>query len=164
MASTPQTPSTEDLWRAYEAAQRHYDADHQLFSARMNLFLLVQTGLLATSVATGKRGSGFGGMGIAVFGLTMSVAWLAVALSSYQWIKTWRAHVVDLAQRLKDATGIEVSGRSFVRGNRAGHTAHSSPRHRLLEKASWYVRPTVVTCCLPLIFLVSWAIAIGVNA
>jgi hypothetical protein len=42
-------PDPMHLWRAYELAQQHYDSNIQLFSVRMNLFLLVQSALVAVA-------------------------------------------------------------------------------------------------------------------
>lgn len=79
-------PERADLWRAYELAQQHYEADLQLFSARMNLFLLIQSALVAiagsgTQIGKGELAARRGA--VACFGLALAVGWLLVASSSY---------------------------------------------------------------------------------
>jgi hypothetical protein len=156
-------PDPADLWRAYELAQQHYEADLQLFSARMNLFLLIQSALVAiagsgTQIGKGELVASRGA--VACFGLALAVGWLLVAGSSYLWVKTWRAHMVQLADGLDTFAHVEVSGRVFDRGRRRdGFKRVYRRHHRLwdqLEYFSWFIRPTLVTCCLPVIFIVGW--------
>jgi hypothetical protein len=75
----------EDLWTAYEAAQRHYESDLNLFNSRMSLFLVVQSALIAfvairspaTSLAIVA-----GQSAVPILGVVLCVAWLLVAVSS----------------------------------------------------------------------------------
>jgi hypothetical protein len=159
LAHQQKDPSkTEDLLRAYELAQRHYDSDLQLFSARMNLFLLVQSALVTVT-----GGSILGGSGkpadylgaISVFGLVLAVAWLFVAVSSYAWVKTWRAHMMTIGGRLEEVTCVPFSSSLFQRKTRQSMYPKDS-FWRLIEAFSWVVRPTLVTCCLPLLFIGGW--------
>jgi hypothetical protein len=161
----PDTTRAEYLLRAYELAQRHYDSDLQLFSARMNLFLLVQSALVTV---TGS--SIFGGSGkpadylgaISVFGLVLAVAWLFVAVSSYAWVKTWRAHMMTVGNRLEKETSVPFSIGLFDRGTRKSMYPKDA-FWSLVEAFSWAVRPTLVTCCLPLLFVGGW-IYLGIHA
>jgi hypothetical protein len=41
-AGSSDLPELADIWHAFELAQQHYEMDLQLFSVRMNLFLLIQ--------------------------------------------------------------------------------------------------------------------------
>jgi hypothetical protein len=163
----PERPSAPelkaDLWRSYELAQQHYEMDLQLFSVRMNLFLIIQSGLFAVvgsaaRIGTVKLAADRGA--VAAFGLALAAAWLLVAISSYLWVKTWRAHMIQLGDRLNEHTSIDVSGRFFEHARRRDSYERAySHKHRFwqqLEWLSWYVRPTLVTCCLPLLFIGGW--------
>jgi hypothetical protein len=46
-------PEAVDLWRAYDPALQHYQADLQLFSTRISLFLVIESALVAL-VGSGK--------------------------------------------------------------------------------------------------------------
>jgi hypothetical protein len=172
-----ETDSTEfgrdDLWRAYECVQQHYETDLQLFSIRMNLFLLIQSGLVA--LVDGAAVSNAGGVphlrtATASFGLAMAAAWLLVAVSSYAWFKTWRAQMTRLAVMLDPGkqtfSGIfdpdvrrKLHDEAYGRGretNRRWPVGRKQPLWRLTETFSWFVRPTFVTCCIPMIFIAAW--------
>jgi hypothetical protein len=124
----------------------------------MNLFLLIQSALVAfvgTTARTGKVTLLADRSAIASLGLALAIGWLLVAASSYVWIKTWRAHMMDLGQDLKAATGVTVSSALFAHGRRReAHKRALLPD--FLEGFSWFVRPTLVTCCLPLLFIAGW--------
>lgn len=160
------TTRAEYLLRAYELAQRHYDADLQLFSARMNLFLLVQSALVAVTGSSILGGSArpvdYLGA-ISVFGLVLAVAWLFVAVSSYSWVKTWRAHMMKLGRDLEKETTVPFSSGLFHRGTRKSKYPDDALFWRAIEAFSWAVRPTLVTCCLPLLFVGGW-IYLGIHA
>jgi hypothetical protein len=159
---TPGRPADDDLWRAYELAQRHYEHDLQLFSARMNLFLVIQSGLVALAGVEVRAGDSkllAGAPAVASLGLALALGWLLVAASSYLWVKTWRAHMIELGDRIRQETHIDVSGAVFERERRRDsyRKAYGSERlWRQLELFSWFVRPTLVTCCLPLVFIAGW--------
>jgi hypothetical protein len=154
------------LLQAYDLAQKHYDSDLQLFSARMNLFLLVQSALVTvtgSSILGGgdSQQNAYRGA-TSVFGLVLAVAWLFVAVSSYAWVKTWRAHMIALGTSLTEETSVLFSSALFDRQSRKS----SYPKDHLwalAERFSWIVRPTLVTCCLPLLFIGGW-IYLGVRA
>lgn len=155
-------PARADLWNAYQLAQQHYELDLQLFSTRMNLFLVIQSALAA--FVGGLRMTG-GGLvvdraAVAVFGLALAAAWLVVALSSYMWVKTWRTRWIALGDLLNDKAEVEVSSRLFdqTRRRKALELEYGR-RHRLwrqLEALSWFARPTLISCFLPLLFMVGW--------
>ncbi len=165
-APEPPGPTTaEYLLRAYELAQRHYDSDLQLFSARMNLFLLVQSALVTVTGGTilGGNSKPADYLGaISVFGLILAVAWLFVAVSSYAWVKTWRAHMMTVGARLEKETSVPFSIGLFDRGSRKSMYPKDA-FWTLVEAFSWIVRPTLVTCCLPLLFIGGW-IYLGIHA
>ena len=163
---------TEYLLQAYGLAQKHYDSDLQLFSARMNLFLLVQSALVTVTGSSilndGSRQSGDYRGAISAFGLILAVAWLFVAVSSYAWVKTWRAHMVAVGRCLEKetcvlfSTSVRFSSAQFDRDTRKA----SYPNDifwKLIEAFSWIVRPTLVTCFLPLLFIGGW-IYLGIHA
>ena len=152
-----------NLWRAYELAQQHYELDLQLFSTRMNLFLIIQSGLVALAGGAAQIGSikaVADRSAIASVGLALAVGWLLVASSSYLWVKTWRAHLIELGNRLHDQAHVEVSTRLFDHKRRIqSHENAYGSQQRFwgqLEFFSWFVRPTLVTCCLPLLFVIGW--------
>lgn len=151
-------PGQADLWRSYELAQQHYDSNIQLFSVRMNLFLLVQSALVAVAGNTvlGGRTEPFTGRtAISSFGLLLAIGWLLVASSSYCWVKTWRAHMIELGEQLQTITGVTVSSSLFAHDPRR----RSFPKGMfsgLLERFSWFVRPTLITCFLPILFIIGW--------
>jgi hypothetical protein len=167
----------KDLWHAYELAQQHYETDLQLFSVRMSLFLVIQSALVAlvgSAIRIGNLGAA-DRHAVAFFGIALAAGWLFVAISSYTWVKTWRAHMMTLGDELKHKAKVQVSSRLFVRSRRCHvidspykydgqdqceHDHHRRKPHRLfwrtLEWFSWYVRPTLVTCCLPVLFIVGW--------
>lgn len=131
--SKPEKPSSEDLWRAYERVQAHYECDLQLFSVRMNMFLLIQSALVGAvgalfgSVANGTKVQPEQKellVAVASFGLAMAVGWLFVAVSSYMWLKTWRAQMIDLGDKLRQDVYLDVFSRLF----------HSGLRRRLHEQ------------------------------
>ncbi|MFF3940372.1 RipA family octameric membrane protein [Streptomyces phaeofaciens] len=155
-ASEPaeESPRLADLWKAYELAQQHYDADLQLFSSRINLFLLVQSALVA--FAAGSRQTVIDRHYLAVFGISLCAGWFLVAVSSYQWIKTWRAHMVGLGQQIKDSGSVTPSSLLFDRSHRRSAVAPAARLPRGLEWFSWHIRPTLITCCLPVLFLAGW--------
>jgi len=127
-------PNPADLWRAYELAQQHYDSNIQLFSVRMNLFLLVQSALVAVggnSVLGGKAVSLASRSAISAFGLLLAIGWLLVAASSYCWVKTWRAHMIQLGKNLEQATGVVVSSSLSPATGDGGHFRNPSSRSLL---------------------------------
>jgi hypothetical protein len=151
-------PNPADLWRGYELAQQHYDSNIQLFSVRMNLFLLVQSALVAVggnSVLGGKAASLASRSAISAFGLLLAIGWLLVAASSYCWVKTWRAHMIQLGKNLEQATGVVVSSSLFARDRRR-RAFPKSIFSKPFETFSWFVRPTLVTCLLPILFMAGW--------
>jgi hypothetical protein len=156
------TPAREDLWRAYELAQRHYEADLQLFTTRMNLFLLIQSALVAvvtSATGNGKTGLLLNRSALASFGLALAIAWLAAAVSSYVWIKTWRAHMLALSGSLKEHAAVSTSPDQFRRKDRQEiHRQFYSGQilWKQLERVTWFIRPTFVICCLPLLFIGGW--------
>lgn len=157
---------TAHLLQAYDLAQKHYDSDLQLFSTRMNLFLLLQSALVTVTGSTilgGGKGEALNYRGaIALFGLILAVAWLLVAVSSYAWVKTWRSHMIAIGERLEKKTQVPFSSSQFHRGTRK----RSYPRDTfwfMVEMFSWVIRPTLVTCCLPLLFIAGW-IYLGIHA
>jgi hypothetical protein len=157
------TPDKTNLWRAYELAQQHYESDLQLFSTRMNLFLLIQSGLVALAGGAAQIGNikhVADRTAVASFGLALAVAWLLVASSSYMWVKSWRAHMIELGDLLHDQAQVEVSSRLFdhQRRHNSHKNAYGSQQRlwRQFEFFSWFVRPTLVTCCLPLLFIIGW--------
>lgn len=162
-ALEPLTGSTADpdpahLWRGYELAQQHYDSNIQLFSVRMNLFLLVQSALVAVggnSVLGDKTASLANRSAISSFGLLLAIGWLLVAASSYCWVKTWRAHMIELGEDLERVTGVTVSSFQFSHDQRR-RAFPQSTFSKPFEVFSWYVRPTLVTCFLPILFLGGW--------
>jgi hypothetical protein len=158
VASPSRKPSPADLWHSYELAQQHYDSNIQLFSVRMNLFLLVQSALVAVAgntVLGGKAEPFAGRTAISSFGLLLAIGWLLVASSSYCWVKTWRAHMIELGERIQAATGATVSSSLFAHGPRR-RAFPKGMLSGLFERFSWFVRPTLVTCCLPVLFLAGW--------
>lgn len=165
-SESPDNAKITHLLQAYDLAQKHYDSDLQLFSARMNLFLLIQSALVTvtgSSILGGDdgRSSGYRGA-ISVFGLILAVAWLFVAVSSYAWVKTWRSHMMAIGACLEKNTSVTFSSALFNRETRKS----SYPKDAfwtLVEKFSWTVRPTLVTCCLPLLFIGGW-IYLGIHA
>ena len=165
VAESSDTEKTAYLLQAYTLAQQHYDSDLQLFSARMNLFLLVQSALVTvtgTSILGGGSKPGDYRGAISLFGFILAVAWLLVAVSSYAWVKTWRAHMVAIGVRLEEDTSVLFSSALFNRTVRKT----SYPKESLwtvVETFSWAVRPTLVTCCLPLLFIGGW-IYLGIHA
>lgn len=156
MTFPPREPDRADLWHAYDRAQAHYDSDLQLFSSRMNLFLLVQSALVAVAAGSGNRQMVLSHSSLAVFSLVLCIGWLLVAFSSYQWIKMLRAHMSETAKQLESATGVVLSPAVFQRPVRQSLLGGTSIVGRISERVSWYVRPTLVTCCLPLLFMVGW--------
>jgi hypothetical protein len=170
--SAPLDPAV--LLKAYELAQEHYESDLQLFSARMNLFLLVQSALVTvagSAIFGSKDGADNYRGAISLFGLALAVAWLFVAVSSYAWVKTWRAQMMDMGTLLKKRTDVVFSSDVFQHGTRSAlfdrkTIQTSDPKEalwRLVEVFSWRVRPTLVICCVPLLFIAGW-IYLGVQA
>ncbi len=162
----PDNAKTEYLLQAYSLAQKHYDSDPQLFSARMNLFLLVQSALVTITgssiLSGGDRQSGDYRGAISAFGLILAVAWLFVAVSSYAWVKTWRSHMMIVGARLEKKTSVPFSSALFGRKDRKSRYPKDA-FWTLIEAFSWTVRPTLVTCCLPLLFIGGW-IYLGIHA
>jgi len=156
-------PALDDLWRAYELAQQHYEIDLQLFSVRMNLFLIIQSALVALAGGAAH----IGGLRlvvdrstVAAFGLALAAAWLVVASSSYLWVKTWRAQMIELGDILSHDAHVELPSRLFDhRRRKHAHQSAYGAKHPLwkqLEIFSWIVRPTLVSCCLPVLFMAGW--------
>jgi hypothetical protein len=165
VAWSPQRPpDPADLWRAYELAQRHYEIDLQLFTTRMNLFLLIQSALVAVTGATSKAVTGatvftVNHSALAVFGLALAVAWFVAAISSYAWIKTWRAHMIELSDDLTKRAHVPVSHTHFDHKKRYGAYERGYGEEVLwkrLEWLTWKIRPTSIICCLPLLFIGGW--------
>jgi hypothetical protein len=151
----------EHLLKAYELAQKHYETDLQLFSVRMSLFLLVQTGLVAAigSTLTRPAAINYGGA-ISAFGMLLALAWLLVAFGSYSWLKAWRRHLIKVGGYLNDVIGkchnndILFSMVLFDREQR--DSRHPNDRQLDIPEFWWHIRPTLVTCCLPLLFMGGW--------
>jgi hypothetical protein len=125
----------------------------------MNLFLLIQSALVALTGSAAARISSSKPLAdrhaIAAFGLALALGWLLVAISSYSWVKTWRAHMMTLGLQLKDACYVDPSSVLFTRDKRSARYPND-PFSKLIESFSWYVRPTLVTSCLPVLFAVGW--------
>jgi hypothetical protein len=124
----------------------------------MNLFLLIQSALVALTGSAARISSSkplADRHAIAAFGLALAVGWLLVAISSYSWVKTWRAHMMALGLQLKDACYVDPSSVLFTRDKRSARYPND-PFAKLIESFSWYVRPTLVTSCLPVLFAVGW--------
>ncbi|HEU0249959.1 MAG TPA: hypothetical protein VFR48_04460 [Solirubrobacteraceae bacterium] len=163
-AATDKTP-LPDPWRRYDLAQRHYETDLGLFSSRMNLFLLVQTGLLTLSntVSTGQM-SFFDAhpKETTSFAVALCVVWLLVGWSAVSWIWYWRFMVRVLGLQLPDG---EASAEGLPSTIGAGFTPEkrnlliADPRYEKpiwLMQVAWKLRPTTITCMLPLLFIVAW--------
>jgi hypothetical protein len=79
---------SEDIWRAYESTQKHYDSDFNLFTNRMNLFLAVESVLITIATAAVVWQNATVPiriqLAISAFGVLLSLAWLAAAISTYQ--------------------------------------------------------------------------------
>jgi uncharacterized protein (TIGR00725 family) len=156
-------PDIEDLWKSYELTQGFYEADLQLFSARMNLFLVVQSALLALAVGVGSDSvvnlkSQFSRHAAAIFGLGFCLLWLLVAASSYAWIKILRANMVEAGKQVKGSGGVDAPSSSFIRDDkRKDLKRHEEFIAPFLERLSWFIRPTLITCALPLLFAYAWA-------
>ncbi|MDQ6949347.1 MAG: hypothetical protein M3256_24620 [Actinomycetota bacterium] len=148
----PRSAEKEDLWRAYEHAQKFYEADLQLFSTRMNLFFVVNGALITVAVAAVGRNSGNYGLhardrlSAGVLGLLLCVVWFLVALSSYEWILEWRRQLATLGAKLKLVVNVSLAVEAF----------DSSTAKNPLGRAAWRVRPTLWTCLLPLLFMGAW--------
>lgn len=147
------TTTSDDLWRGYEQAQKHYEADLQLFSNRMNLFFGVHAALLTVTVAAvGTHGTTGNALPqhdrypLAIIGLLLSVIWFLVAASSYAWILEWRRQLLLLADKLRAATSVELAIMAFEKPG-ADHT---------LGRVILKVRPTMWSCVLPLVFVGAW--------
>ncbi|GAA3771988.1 hypothetical protein ACFS5L_18820 [Streptomyces phyllanthi] len=93
---------------------------------------------------------------LAFFGMTLCAGWLLVAVSSYQWIKTWRTHMSSLGQQIKDTSGVAPSSLLFDHTHRHNAVAPTRVFSRCLEWFSWHIRSTLITCCLPALFLAGW--------
>lgn len=145
-----------DVWRAYELAQKHYESDLQLFSTRMNLFLLVQSALVAlTATLASQNVKEFDAKTVSAFGLLLASGWFVVAASSYVWIHTWRLQMIKLGLAAQEETGVSTSSAAFDRHTR--RDLHIGSRAaKLPEVISWYVRPTLISCLLPLLFIAGW--------
>ena len=135
----------------------------RLRTARESRALLAQTNLWRAYGGAAQIGSikaVADRSAIASFGLALAVGWLLVASSSYLWVKTWRAHLIELGNRLHDQAHVEVSTRLFDHKRRIqSHENAYGSQQRFwgqLEFFSWFVRPTLVTCCLPLLFVIGW--------
>lgn len=152
---------TSDIWKAYEAAQKHYDADFTLFTNRMNLFLVVESALIALAVGALTRGVGPGTasvqQAISIFGLLLSVAWFAAAAGSYRWVKVWRRHMVSLGEVWEARTGVTPSAAIFSRDRRSA-ARRGDNDNLLLYPGSyeWYIRPTLIACGLPVLYSGAW--------
>jgi hypothetical protein len=120
----------------------------------MNLFLVVQSALVA--FVAGSQGTVVDRHYLAFFGMALCAGWFLVAVSSYQWIKTWRAHMTSLGQQIKDSSGVAPSSLLFSRAHRHSTVAPDAAFSHWLEWFSWHIRPTLITCCLPALFLGGW--------
>lgn len=125
----------------------------------MNLFLFIQSALIALvggATQIGKVHLAASRGAVATFGLALAVGWLLVASSSYLWVKTWRAHMMQLGEALR----VDVSSGLFDHCTRQlAHKRSYTRQHRVwdqLESFSWFVRPTFAICCLPIIFIGGW--------
>ena len=175
------TTGTEDLLSAgidstymlkvYELTEGHYEMDLQLFSVRMSLFLLVQTGLVAAVSGSVLKAEPFKYDGaIAIFGAVLAFAWLLVAVSSYCWISMWRWHLCNFGKLInneineKRRKGKPKEVFFFTLLHDPKCLRKEGPSEGFLKLTKWFysrVRPTVITCCLPFLFITGW-IYIGV--
>jgi hypothetical protein len=109
---------------------------------------------------------------VAIFGLALTLGWLLVASSSYMWVKTWRAHMIVLGKSLAEKASVDISSNSFEREARKNierearksQATYASSEKKVKDRFwkihgwfSWYVRPTLVICCLPALFIGGWA-------
>ena len=148
-APSPALPPVDDgFMRAYELTQRHYENDLNLFSTRMNLFIVVQSALLALAASAvslgGKPLSHRDRTVIAIFGISLCIVWELVASGAYWWLCRWQA-VLEAAAKHEQARVLPLF--SFVFADR--------PTTGLF-RAFWWIRPTRVTLALPLLFAAAW--------
>ena len=138
------------MWRAFDAAQRFYEADVQSFTNRINLFLAIESALLAVVVTSivgqGDASTTLDPTAVPIFGMALSVIWLVVSISSYSWIVEWRRELISAGRRLRDLTGVTLPLGAFLR----------STQRAWLPRALWYLRPTLWTGLLPLLYIAAW--------
>ena len=149
----------DQIWKAYEAAQKHHDSDLTLFNTRTNLFLVVETALI--TVATAGLLSKVGNppplaarLAISGFGVALSIAWLVASVGGYNWTKTIRLYMVDLGKTWTLVTSIQTSSEVFGRRHLA--TDRDACWWRRWWRIVTSARPTVVFCVLPFIYILGW--------
>jgi hypothetical protein len=82
----------------------------------------------------------------AIFGLVLTLSWLVVAVSSYEWIKEWRRQLVRLSKKVESTTRVRPATAAFA----------ESSSEWFLGRLMWRFRPTMVTCLLPPVFFFAW--------
>ncbi|GGM16251.1 RipA family octameric membrane protein [Nakamurella endophytica] len=150
--------TTSDRIKLYELAIQSYHTDLNLYTTRMNLFLLVESagvGLVFTDRARYNSG-------IAWFGLVVACAWAAVAASSYVWIYRFRQEAVNAGLELWKPTSTSPAAArqllAFVNVFEPGITAsRGGGLHKWMSHlGSFFVRPSGLMALLPFLFGVGW--------
>ena len=121
-----------------DMAQRQYENELNLFSTRMSLFLVVNSGLLAATGFIRGEEPVVDSAVVAAAGFALSTIWFAVAFTADRWVYTWRLQwcrawdSVPVDRRLTSVFTVKA-------------WARFSP-----------ARPTAWTLLLPLGFAVAW--------
>ena len=160
---------SEDIWRAYESTQKHYDSDFNLFTNRMNLFLAVESVLITIATAAVVWQNATVPiriqLAISAFGVLLSLAWLAAAISTYQWVRHIRDHLIQLGDQWELRSGVPLSIAAFSKDRRnEAKNGGDDIGIPVAHWFSWHVRPSYIICSLPILYAAGWIVLLLIGA
>ncbi len=136
-------PLSQDV-EIFKIVTDHFKQDICEFWTRSNFYLLAQIGLFSVFVATFSTKTRFNttiSISVAILGLVIAVFWFVILRGAVEWIQQWRKQVIKLDREI-DRFQCYVEVESLV-------------------EQKLFLSPSYMTQFLPLIFVITWLIVLG---
>jgi len=137
------TPLSQDV-EIFKIVTDHFKQDIREFWTRSNFYLLAQIGLFSVFVATFSTSTGFKttiSISIAILGLVIAVFWFVILRGAIEWLRQWRNQVIKLDREI-DRFQCYVEVESLV-------------------EQKLFLSPSYMIQFLPLIFVITWLLVLG---
>lgn len=102
----------------------HYQNDFTLYWTRSNFFLFIQVGLLgyfSSNYISEKPDENEYRLLVSLSGLTLSIIWLLVILSSTKWINVWRKKVLEIDKEINPYQSFNKGENSTINKKKPFH-------------------------------------------